>query len=105
MVKQGKIYMSYSEFIEKLFVQKTRDVEINLNNWSGIFGIENMIIKPFEYYKVNKNLVQDFLTTVGVDRKIEYHIPPLKSNTSLSNEVIRELCFLSYVHHKIGFKN
>lgn len=94
MIKAGKIYMSFETFLKERYPEMVAYHDTKLEDWSRIFGAENVILKNFEDLAKRKYFVQDFLLTIGVD---EENLPQSDrvDNVSMSPAVLRETRFIN----------
>lgn len=59
----------FCDFLELYLKRKTLDYLWSTNQWGHVFGIENVIVRPFERCQlIGENIVDDFSSIVGVSR-------------------------------------
>lgn len=72
-----------------------------ISSYSNIFGIDNIILKPFEKEQFkNNDLINDFLDTIGIEN-IKYSNNIEKKNESLNISV----CKIAYYFGFLNFKS
>ena len=100
-VKVGKVHRSFSGFLKNYFCEAAPRQKTTLDNWSEVFGKQNVIVKPFEKLKRENNLEQDFLETIGAKELAVSGIANTVNN-ALPNHIIRELRVINYFYHFLG---
>ena len=96
-VKTGAFKGTFPEFIERAKLFPLLNYSQLLRLWKEVFGIENIIVCPFEKKQMHDgNLINDFLITI--DKELSGSIPTEIDNINLSPGY-KTLTILRHINH------
>ncbi len=81
-IKSGLTTDDFSTWIDKTlaappdFLACFGDYRALLNNWSDVFGKENIEVETFENRQQGKHIFFRFLASCGIDNQLGYELPP-----------------------------
>lgn len=92
-----KNFESIDEYAKSSVIKdRYKKTLIHLEKWEEIIGIENVIVRPYEKNQLPNGLLQDFLSTVGIDY-LAYDWEPIEpTNLALNLGFNRDVLEMTY---------
>jgi hypothetical protein len=96
-----KRYENIQEYIE----HSERSWDKNLDMWANAFGLENIVVHPYEKQQLKKGLVHDFLRIIGIDPLSEIWNEPEKNNLNINPGFSRDIIEIMHLNRDFYKKN
>lgn len=103
-VKAGRFHRAFPAFLQEEGPIIFEAYETRAKSWSEIFGLENMIVKPFDRIKKIPGIERDLLEFLELNPK-DFEQPLLQMkrlNVSPSDETIHLMRFWTFVERSLG---
>jgi hypothetical protein len=96
-----KKFRNIQEYIEhkELFWDNHLDI------WADAFGLDNIVVHPYEKQQLKEGLIYDFLRIIGIDPLSEIWNEPGKNNLNINRGFTRDIMEIMYLNRDFYKKN